>query len=64
MTTTYKKARLRAKLKLADASEIIGIDEKDLGRIEKGIVKPNLFILKRMAYKYRVTTDYLLEVQL
>ncbi|GAP05008.1 hypothetical protein FTRO_0200010, partial [Fructobacillus tropaeoli] len=38
MTTTYKKAHLRAKLKLADASEIIGIDEKDLGRIEKGIV--------------------------
>ncbi|CAK1224442.1 unnamed protein product [Fructobacillus evanidus] len=42
MTTTYKKARLRAKLKLADASEIIGIDEKDLGRIEKGIVKHEL----------------------
>lgn len=64
MTTQYEKARKKTKLKLIDASLIIGISANDLGRIEKGKVKPSLFILKRMAYKYGVTTDFLLGVKI
>lgn len=55
-----KEARLKRGLSQMELSSLIGIDQSDLSKIEKGLANPSLKTLKRIAdgMQYQLSIDF------
>lgn len=59
-----KQLRQDKKLKQGQVADLIGINKKQISAYENNVRQPSYEILIRLAFLYRVSTDYLLGCQL
>lgn len=58
-----RKARKNAKLKQEEVAEILQISRSNISKYETGFMEPNLQTLKELCQLYKVSADYLLDIQ-
>ena len=57
-----KKARKAAKLSQEKVAEILNTSRSNISKYETGFLEPNLQTLKELCKLYKVSADYLLEI--
>ncbi len=57
-----KDARKKMKLSQEEVAEIINTSRSNISKYETGFLEPNLSTLKQLCLLYRISADYLLDI--